>query len=159
MLYDSKIIASIFAGIFITVLGGAPCLQAMVPHVLIQNRSQKKFWVVCENQKFELAHDDARCISINWLWDAQRLNANSNIEFYDVDDAYHEFCKKYKCCSFILYSIINKIERKFNCKVTLERKRPELSVLKDFNKELWGREVLQFIISENIAESHVDFYE
>lgn len=132
---------------------------AMVPHMLIQNRSQKKFWVVCDENKFELAQNDTRCIGIKWLWDSQNLNANSNIEFYDAADAYHEFCKKYKFCSFILYSIINKIERKYNCKVTLEQKRPELSVIKDFNNELWGREVLQFIISENIDESQLSFYE
>jgi hypothetical protein len=139
--------------LFIFALIGQFCC-AMVKNILISNRSSKNYELRCEKEFQDLPRNEQRLIQLMWFFSENRARGEASIEFYDTTDPWHAECKKRRLCSFILYSHIYTHDGKKTYEAKLERKKPNIVVVKSFAEHaLVGLQRLKLTITDDLAAS------
>jgi hypothetical protein len=144
----------IFFIIFVSI---AQQSYTMVEKILINNCSSKNYVLRHEDEEFqELPSNAERIVELFWFLTANRTRGESNIEFYDKNDSFHEKCKKQKLCSFILYSQIHNYGGQLTYEAKLERKKPEVAPIKTFPKlTSCNYKTLKLTITDKLKKSEL----
>ena len=128
---------------------------AMVKNILIKNGSNKNYEFRCEAEFHELPKGAQRLIPLIWS-SLGNKRVESNIEFYDTSDPWFAECKSQKLCSLILYSHIFAVDGKIIYQAKLERKRPNLAMIKEFTGfNLCGLQRFSLTITDDLEATEL----
>jgi hypothetical protein len=142
--------------IFFFTFARAPICCAMVRNILIQNDSCKKYTVTWAKQSDELPGHAYLWVPLAWRYvNKDKTESGASIEFLDTADPFYEESIRHRFFSFILYSHMHISGNKKIYTAQLERKRPEVSKIREMALELYGDETLRFIIADNLEESQL----